>query len=117
MLNPHELRNFTGTEGYTRWSILFPRMVLTDGARYVATAKGRAAVTGSDRSERSGIGPDGPTGPSPNRSGRSGPPYKGDRPDLGPGPNGADYSSLSDPENPEVVDGWPNEETGGSTIH
>jgi hypothetical protein len=31
-----ELRQFTGTEHYTRWSYLFPRMVLTDGAKYLA---------------------------------------------------------------------------------
>ena len=30
------LRQFTGTESYTRWSILFRDMVLTDGAKYVA---------------------------------------------------------------------------------
>jgi len=31
-----ELRNFTGTETYTRWSILFRNCVLTDGAKYLA---------------------------------------------------------------------------------
>ena len=36
MLTETELRNFTGTEGYTRWSSLFPKMVLTDGALHVA---------------------------------------------------------------------------------
>ena len=36
MLKPHELAQFTGTQDYTRWSALFPRMVLTDGAKYVA---------------------------------------------------------------------------------
>jgi hypothetical protein len=31
-----QLDQFTGTEGYTRWSPLFRRMVLTDGAKFVA---------------------------------------------------------------------------------
>jgi hypothetical protein len=31
-----ELDQFTGTERYTRWSLLFGRMVLTDGAKFVA---------------------------------------------------------------------------------
>jgi len=31
-----ELDQFTGTDGYTRWSPLFRRMVLTDGAKFVA---------------------------------------------------------------------------------
>ena len=31
-----ELDQFTGTEGYIRWSPLFRRMVLTDGAKFVA---------------------------------------------------------------------------------
>ena len=31
-----QLNQFTGTDGYTRWSLLFPRMVLTDGAKFVA---------------------------------------------------------------------------------
>ena len=31
-----ELRQFTGTEGYTRWSALFRNFVLTDGALYLA---------------------------------------------------------------------------------
>lgn len=35
-LNEHNLRQFTGTESYHRWSMLFPRMLLTDGAKYVA---------------------------------------------------------------------------------
>lgn len=30
------LENFYGTEGYHRWSILYPRFVLTDGAQYLA---------------------------------------------------------------------------------
>ena len=91
------------------------------GARYVATAKGRAAVGNGDRSGGSGIGPDGPNGPSPNRSGWSGPPTKGDRPDLGPGPNHPDFDPSLDPENPEIVEGVPDsdsgEATGGATLH
>jgi hypothetical protein len=35
-----ELDRFTGTEGYTRWSPLFRRMVLTDGAKFVANNGG-----------------------------------------------------------------------------
>lgn len=31
-----ELPNFYGTETYTRWSMLFPNFVLTDGAKYIA---------------------------------------------------------------------------------
>jgi hypothetical protein len=31
-----QLRQFTGTEGYHRWSPLFRRMVLTDGVKFVA---------------------------------------------------------------------------------
>ena len=31
-----QLDHFTGTEAYHRWSLLFPRMVLTDGAKFVA---------------------------------------------------------------------------------
>ena len=31
-----QLDQFTGTEGYIRWSPLFRRMVLTDGAKFVA---------------------------------------------------------------------------------
>ncbi len=31
-----QLEQFTGTEAYTRWSPLFRRMVLTDGAKFVA---------------------------------------------------------------------------------
>ena len=30
-----DLTNFTGTEAYHRWSILFRNFVLTDGAKYV----------------------------------------------------------------------------------
>lgn len=36
MLNEHHLRMFTGTEEYHRWSPFFQRVVLTDGAKYVA---------------------------------------------------------------------------------
>ena len=35
-----ELRQFTGTDGYTRWSALFRNFVLTDGALYLAEAAG-----------------------------------------------------------------------------
>jgi hypothetical protein len=31
-----QLDQFTGTDGYVRWSPLFRRMVLTDGAKFVA---------------------------------------------------------------------------------
>ena len=31
-----DLRMFTGTEGYHRWSVLFRHHVLTDGAKYLA---------------------------------------------------------------------------------
>ena len=37
MLTQSDLRQFTGTEGYFRWQpLLFPRMVLSDGAKHVA---------------------------------------------------------------------------------
>ena len=32
------LPNFTGTDGYTRWSPIFRNFLLTDGAKYVAEA-------------------------------------------------------------------------------
>ena len=35
-----ELRQFTGTEDYTRWSALFRNFVLTDGALYLAENAG-----------------------------------------------------------------------------
>lgn len=35
-----DLNQFTGTEGYHRWSILFRSMVLTDGAKYLAEKAG-----------------------------------------------------------------------------
>lgn len=35
-LNEDNLRQFYGTENWHRWSQLFPRMLLTDGAKYVA---------------------------------------------------------------------------------
>jgi hypothetical protein len=35
-LNPGDLAQFTGTAGWHKWSPLFPKMTLTDGARYVA---------------------------------------------------------------------------------
>lgn len=36
MLSKSVLAQFTGTENYTRWSPLFPSVVMTDGAMYVA---------------------------------------------------------------------------------
>jgi hypothetical protein len=35
-----DLSQFYGTEEYHRWSILFPRFVLTDGAKYLAEQAG-----------------------------------------------------------------------------
>lgn len=35
-LKAHKLSQFTGTETWHRWSPLFPKMLLTDGAQYVA---------------------------------------------------------------------------------
>ena len=35
-----ELPNFYGTEHYYKWSILFPRFVMTDGAQYIADTCG-----------------------------------------------------------------------------
>lgn len=32
------LPNFTGTDGYTRWSPIFRNFLLTDGAKYIAEA-------------------------------------------------------------------------------
>lgn len=34
------LRQFTGTESYHRWSVLFRNFVLTDGAKYLAEEAG-----------------------------------------------------------------------------
>lgn len=31
-----KLPNFYGTENYHRWSVLFPKFVLTDGAKFIA---------------------------------------------------------------------------------
>lgn len=36
VLNSSTLAGFTGTECWHQWSSLFPNMVLTDGAKYVA---------------------------------------------------------------------------------
>jgi hypothetical protein len=40
MKSPSEIRSslaqFTGSDSFTKWSILYPRHVLTDGARFVA---------------------------------------------------------------------------------
>ena len=38
------LAQFTGTEAYHRWSPLFPRMVLTDGAMFVAKHGGTSGA-------------------------------------------------------------------------
>jgi glycosyltransferase A (GT-A) superfamily protein (DUF2064 family) len=35
-ISKHALNQFTGSSEYTRWSPLFPKMVLTDGTKYVA---------------------------------------------------------------------------------
>jgi hypothetical protein len=43
-LNESHLAGFIGTEGYTRWSPLFPRMVLTDGALHVAKNGGTSGA-------------------------------------------------------------------------
>ncbi len=40
MLTHESLRQFTGTEGYHRWSPLFRRHCLTDGAQYLAEQAG-----------------------------------------------------------------------------
>jgi len=39
-LKTQELSQFTGTESWHRWSALFPKMLLTDGAQYVAEKGG-----------------------------------------------------------------------------
>ena len=39
-LKTQELSQFTGTESWHKWSPLFPQMLLTDGARYVAERGG-----------------------------------------------------------------------------
>jgi hypothetical protein len=36
MFTQHQLDHFTGTENYHKWSALFRRHVLTDGAKFVA---------------------------------------------------------------------------------
>lgn len=41
MLNEADLNQFTGTEGYHRWSVLFTKHILTDGAKYVADNGGQ----------------------------------------------------------------------------
>jgi hypothetical protein len=40
-INVNDLRHFTGTTNWHRWSQIFPRMLLTDGAKYVAEHAGR----------------------------------------------------------------------------
>lgn len=40
-INVTDLRQFTGTEQWHRWSQLFPNMLLTDGAKYVAEHAGK----------------------------------------------------------------------------
>ncbi len=39
-----QLDHFSGTDGYIRWSPLFPRMVLTDGAKFVADNGGTSGA-------------------------------------------------------------------------
>ena len=39
-LKTHELLQFTGTETWHKWSPLFPKMLLTDGAMFVAEKGG-----------------------------------------------------------------------------
>jgi hypothetical protein len=36
MLNEKDLYQFTGTGAYHKWSVLFPNLVMTDGAKHVA---------------------------------------------------------------------------------
>jgi len=40
-INVTDLSGFTGTEAWHRWSPLFPKMTLTDGALYVAENGGK----------------------------------------------------------------------------
>lgn len=40
-INVSDLAEFTGTEAWHRWSMLFPKMLLTDGALYVAENAGK----------------------------------------------------------------------------
>jgi hypothetical protein len=40
-INVTDLRQFTGTEKWHRWSPLFPKVLLTDGAKYVADNAGK----------------------------------------------------------------------------
>lgn len=40
-INVTDLRQFTGTEQWHRWSPLFPKVLLTDGAKYVAEHGGK----------------------------------------------------------------------------
>jgi hypothetical protein len=35
-----DLKQFTGTDEYHRWSVLFPNILLTDGAKYLAEKAG-----------------------------------------------------------------------------
>jgi hypothetical protein len=44
MLDKTTLSQFIGTEAYHRWSLLFPRHVLTDGAKYVADNGGQSGA-------------------------------------------------------------------------
>jgi hypothetical protein len=41
MIDRSQLGGFTGTEKWHKWSPLFPRVVLTDGAKYVAESGGQ----------------------------------------------------------------------------
>jgi len=40
-INVTDLRHFTGTTSWHRWSQLFPQILLTDGAKYVADRGGK----------------------------------------------------------------------------
>jgi len=43
-LKKEELRQFSGTETWRSWSPLFPKMLLTDGAKYVADHGGESGA-------------------------------------------------------------------------
>lgn len=43
-LKAHELSQFTGTDTWRSWSPLFPKMLLTQGAQYVAENAGKSGA-------------------------------------------------------------------------
>lgn len=43
-IDPAQLAQFTGTSGWHRFSQLFPRLLLTDGAKYIAENAGSAGA-------------------------------------------------------------------------